>query len=93
MDLIVKVGVCANGGGSGKLRTDLERGGQDAQAVQTLVELRVVGPTQEGLPELRLTSALGGTAEGTHSALLARPEEVAQGRALAAAFTDTKKKR
>lgn len=77
-------------GGSARRRTDLQRGRQDAQAVQTLVELRVVSPAQEGLAELRLTSALRGTAEGANSALLARPEEVTQGRALAAAFTDTK---
>lgn len=76
-------------GGSAKLRTDLQRGRQDAQAVQTLVELRVLGPPQEGLPEFRLTSALRATAKGTHPALLARPEQVAQGRTLAAAFTET----
>lgn len=75
-------------GGSAKLRTDLQRGRQDAQAVQTLVELRVVGPPQEGLPEFRLTSALQATAKRTHPALLARPEQVTQGRTLAAAFTD-----
>lgn len=40
------------------LRTHLQRGRQDAQAVQSLVELGVVGPPQEGLSELRLASAL-----------------------------------
>lgn len=75
-------------GGSAELRTDLQRGRQDAQAVQALVELRVVGPLQEGLPEFRLTSALQATAKGTHPALLAGPEQVTQGRTLAAAFTD-----
>lgn len=58
--------------------------------MQTFVQLRVVGPTQEGLPEFRLTSDLGAAAEGTNSALLAGPEQVAQGRALAAAFTHRK---
>lgn len=45
MDFLIKVWVCVNGGGSAKLRTDLQRGRQDAQAVQALVELRVLGPT------------------------------------------------
>lgn len=89
-DFKIKLRVCVmEGGGSAKLGTDLQRGRQDAQAVQTLVELRVVGPPQEGLAEFRLTPALGATAQGANSALLARPEQVPQGRALAAAFTDT----
>lgn len=79
-----------NNSGSAKLRTDLQRGRQDAQVVQTLVELRVVSPTQEGLAEFRLTSALWGTAEGTNSALFARPEKVTKGCALVGTFTDTK---
>lgn len=38
--------------------TNLQRGRQYAEAVQTVVELRVGGPPEEGLPELRLTFAL-----------------------------------
>lgn len=69
--------------------TYLERGRQYAEAVQALVELRVGGPPEEGLPELRLTSALRPAAQRTHAALLASPEQVAQGCALAAAFTQS----
>ena len=61
--------------------------------MQPLVELRVGGPPQEGLPELRLTFALRPAAQRTHAALLARPEQVAQGRSLAAAFTVGQKER
>lgn len=32
--------------------THLQRGGQNAEAMQPLVELRVGGPSEEGLPEL-----------------------------------------
>lgn len=70
--------------------TDLQGGRQNAHAVQALVQVGVVGPTQEGLPKFQVTSALRAAAKGTHPALLARPEQVAQGRPLAAAFTDTK---
>lgn len=73
-------------------RTNLQRGRQYAEAVQTLVELRVGGPPQEGLPELRLAFALRPAAERTHPALLARSEQVAQGRALAAAFAQSERK-
>lgn len=66
--------------------TNLQRGRQYAEAVQAVVELRVGGPSQEGLPELGLIFALRPAAERTHPALLAGPEQVAQGRALAAAF-------
>lgn len=74
------------------VQTHLQRGRQYAQAVQTLVELRVGGPTQEGLPEFWLTSALGAAAERTDPALLARPEQVAKWCSLAAAFTHKHKR-
>lgn len=66
------------------VRTNLQRGRQYAEAVQALVELRVGGPPQEGLPELRLAFTLRPPTEWTDPALLARTEQVAQGRALAA---------
>lgn len=72
--------------------TNLQCGRQYAEAVQTVVELRVGGPSQEGLPELGLIFALRPAAERTHPALLAGPEQVAQGRALAAAFAQPGRK-
>lgn len=38
--------------------TNLQRGGQYAEAMQTVIELRVGGPAQERLPELRLAFGL-----------------------------------
>lgn len=70
-----------------RVRTNLQRGGQYAQAVQPLVELGVGGPSEERLPALRLTSGVRPATQGAHAALLARPEQIAQGSALAAAFT------
>lgn len=84
MHFSLRVCVCA--------RTNLQRGRQYAEAVQTLVELRVGGPPQEGLSELRLAFALRPTAEWTNPALLARTEQVAQGRALAATCTQRGRK-
>lgn len=54
--------------------------------MQTLVELRVGGPPQKGLPELGLAFGLALPAEGRHAALLARAEQVTQRRPLAATF-------
>lgn len=60
--------------------------------MQAVVELRVGGPSQEGLPELGLIFALRPAAERTHPALLAGPEQVAKGGTLASAFTQPETK-
>jgi len=67
--------------------TNLQRGRQYAQAVQALVELRVGGPPEERLPALGLTFGVRPATQRAHAALLAGAEQVAQGGALAAAFT------
>lgn len=70
------------------MRTNLQRGGQDAEAVQPIVELRVGGPSEERLPALQLAFVVRPATQGTHPALLARTKQVAQGGTLAAAFRE-----
>ena len=64
--------------------TNLQRGGQYAEAVQAVVELRVRGPPEERLPELGLALGLGPPAQGADTALLTGPKQVTQGRAFTA---------
>ena len=72
--------------------TNLQGGCQDAEAVKALVELRVCGPSEEGLPALWLTSGVWPPTQWTDPALLTRSEQVTQGCTLAAAFTQSKER-
>lgn len=72
--------------------TNLQCGGQYAEAVKPLVELRVCGTSEERLPKLRLTFGLRCPTERTDAALLACTKEVAQGRTFTSTFDTTRGK-
>lgn len=69
-----------------RVRTNLQRGGQYAEAVQALVEMRVSGPSEKWLPELWLTFGLRPPTQRTDPTLLACTKQVAQRGTFTATF-------